>query len=464
MKIIPVLLSTIVLLNASEALNNLTLEHALEIVRSQNLEVKAAQYDIEGAHATAEEASSNNWGSLDFIQNLARSNDAGNVFGFKLTGREATFGDFGAEEFMNNAGACQGGDMTACYNMYNKPPDNLNHPGSRNFNQSKLQYTLPIYVGGKIAAYTDAAREMEKLKKLDKSKLLSAKIYETRKAYCDMALLREARTHLRRISENIETLENMTKSMIKEGYAKKTDLLEVQAKKSNVDRALHQMRANEDLMYHFLSFLLNQKVESIITTDKEVEMPAISDEEIIAQNIDIKRAKSGLEIRRNMHKAEKSGYLPIIGLQANVQTSAESIGDYDVDNGSYTVGLQLKWNLFNGGADSNRIQRAKIEEMKTRTQVELAEKGIALQINKTRTEISSLDYEIASLQKELDLANEIYNSYEERYREQLASMSDVIIKQSEQIQKILSLLEVKNKRTERVFALEKLANGVENEY
>jgi hypothetical protein len=43
-------------------------------------------------------------------------------------------------------------------------------------------------------------------------------------------------------------------------------------------------------------------------------------------------------------------------------------------------------------------------------------------------------------------------------------MSDVIIKQSEQIQKILSLLEVKNKRTERVFALEKLANGVENEY
>ena len=40
-------------------------------------------------------------------------------------------------------------------------------------------------------------------------------------------------------------------------------------------------------------------------------------------------------------------------------------------------------------------------------------------------------------------------------------MSDVIIKQSEQLAKVLELLQVKNKRTERVFALEKLANGVE---
>ena len=38
-------------------------------------------------------------------------------------------------------------------------------------------------------------------------------------------------------------------------------------------------------------------------------------------------------------------------------------------------------------------------------------------------------------------------------------MNDLIIKQSIQIEKILALLEVQNKRNERVFALEKLANG-----
>jgi outer membrane protein len=38
-------------------------------------------------------------------------------------------------------------------------------------------------------------------------------------------------------------------------------------------------------------------------------------------------------------------------------------------------------------------------------------------------------------------------------------MSDVIIKQSQQIQKILELQMAQNKRNERIFALEKLANG-----
>ena len=38
-------------------------------------------------------------------------------------------------------------------------------------------------------------------------------------------------------------------------------------------------------------------------------------------------------------------------------------------------------------------------------------------------------------------------------------MSDVIIKQSEQIEKILKLEEVRNKRNERIFALENISNG-----
>ena len=81
---------------------------------------------------------------------------------------------------------------------------------------------------------------------------------------------------------------------------------------------------------------------------------------------------------------------------------------------------------------------------------------------KIKEKIRKIENIIKSLQKELDLANEIYANYEGRYREKLSSMSDVIIKQSEQIQKILQLQMAKNKRNERIFALEKLANGEQN--
>jgi predicted nuclease with TOPRIM domain len=89
----------------------------------------------------------------------------------------------------------------------------------------------------------------------------------------------------------------------------------------------------------------------------------------------------------------------------------------------------------------------------------MAKKGIALQYDKLHTEIDNLDEQIVSLEKERALAAEITKNYEGRYNEHLVSMSDLIIKQSTEIEKIMTLQSVKNQRNERIFALEKLNYG-----
>jgi len=428
---------------------NLTLDEAIEILKHDNLEIKSAQLELQSTQAKTDQASGMNWGSLDLVLNGANSDDAGNVFGFKLTSRKASFGDLGFGDFsMTNP------------DILNVQPEDLNNPDSTNFFQTKLEYTLPLYVGGKISGYTDISRAMEKMQRLETDKVVNTKIYETRKAFYDMALLEEAIKNLTTIDENIKTLEETTNYMIKEGYAKRIDLLEVQTKRSNVERKLNEMQANQTLLYNYLSFLLNRPVTHIATPQEAVQQTPMSTEQILSHNSDIKKAQTGLEIRKEMVAISHAGYLPTIGLKANVQSSATDLDEYKmIDNGSYTAGIQLKWNLFSGGSDMNRVEEAKVNQLKMQTQVELAKKGIALQVDKIRTEIESLDYEIESLSKELELSKEIYKNYEERYKEQLASMSDLIIKQSIQIEKIVALLEVKNKRNERVFALEKLANG-----
>lgn len=274
-----------------------------------------------------------------------------------------------------------------------------------------------------------------------------------------MALLENSMKNLQVIMDNINKLEDMINVMIDTGYAKKTDLLEVQAKKGNVERLLSQMRYNEKLLYQFISFLLNQEVDSIVVPEKDIEVPTFSDNIVLENNLDIKRASTGLEIRKSMVDAEQSNFYPMIGAFAEVSTADDTfLGDAS-DHQSYTVGARLTWNLFNGGIDNAKVQEAKIEKLKTKSQLELARHGIKLQVTKLRTEIETQDAEIAFLEKELKLANEIYKNYEERYKENLASMNDVIIKQSSQIQKILELQMAQNKRNERIFALIKLANG-----
>ncbi len=300
---------------------------------------------------------------------------------------------------------------------------------------------------------------MTRMKTLEKEQVVNEKIYEIRKSFYDMALLRASIKNLNTILENIDVLENMTKSMIDVGYAKKVDLLEVKAKKGNVKRLLIHMESNKKLLYHYISFLLNQKVADIITPSSDVPMPFFSDEDILKSNLDIQRARTGLSIRESMLNVSEASYYPTLGAFAEVATADDTfLGDAG-DHQSYTVGARLSWNLFNGGIDSAKIEKSKLDHLKTQSQVQLAKKGIALQIAKTRTEISSADEEIASLEAELALADVIYENYEGRYREKLSSMSDVIIKQSEQIEKILALQVAKNKRNQKVFALEKLANG-----
>ena len=65
----------------------ITLNQALDLIKHNNLEIKSAEYDIQSASLSLDMANAQNYGQLNFIQNISRSNDAGNVFGFKLASR-----------------------------------------------------------------------------------------------------------------------------------------------------------------------------------------------------------------------------------------------------------------------------------------------------------------------------------------------------------------------------------------
>ena len=443
------------------ASSSLTLDEALELLNKNNLEIQAAKMDVSIAQEDQSSVSGMNWGKLDFIQDFARSNDAGNVFGFKLSSREATFGDFGFNEFISQMGTITPGSPTfdGGTAILATQPDNLNYPEERNYFQTKLKYELPLFTGFMISSYSNIMKAMTKMKTLEQQEVINEKKFQLRKSYYDMALLESSIDNLNIIIENINKLETMTQSMIEVGYAKHIDLLEVKAKKGNVKRLLVQMNANKELLYQYVSFLLNEEITSIEVPISDMVMPNFTNSDILNSNLDIQKANNGLEIRENMLSVSEASYYPTLGTFAEIATADDTfLGDAS-DHKAYTLGARLSWNIFNGGIDSSKVEKSKLEKMKMQSLVALAKKGILLQVQKIRTEIKSADEEISSLTKELEFADAIYKNYEGRYKEKLSSMSDVIIKQSAQIEKILHLQMAKNKRNERIFALEKLANG-----
>ena len=384
----------LLLLNTAEAneekgLENLSLNQALDLMKKDNLELKISKFNEQIKEYEAMIAKGHSLGKFDITIKDAYSNDAGNVFGFKLKSREATFGDFGADEFMNNMGAAQNGDMGAARRMYSDPPNNLNNPSARNHFQTTFNYMVPLYTGGKLEQYKKITESLVSMSRLDTKKLLNEKIFQTTKTFYDISLVDEYLVNLSSIISNIDRLEEVVTSMREEGYAKEIDQLEVQARKSEVQSMLNQAEFNKKLAYQYLSFLLNHNVKSIQNISSAPPIPKIVKEEIQHNNIDIQKAKLGLKITGMAIKVEESNLLPEVGAMAEYGSADNTPLNQFFNKDFYTIGVQAKWNIFDGNINKNNLEKAKTKYLQVQEQVNLAKKGIYLKVRKTLTQIQS---------------------------------------------------------------------------
>ncbi len=452
-------------------LKHLQLQEALALLEKNNLEIKAAKYEEAMKYYDHVAVKAKSFGSLDFTFMALRSNDAGNVFGFKMQSREASFADFGFDEFLapmgqvlENMNAYPGhlpkGFTKGMGSILNIQPKKLNYPKARNHFAYKFTYKLPLYTGGMLSSYRAITKKMYEMSQLDTKKLLALKKFELKKTFYNIALVNNFIANLYKIRRNVATLKNVIKEMKKEGYALETDIMEVDAKLAEVDAMLDEAKLNKQLAYYYLSFLLNTKVDSIIPPRHMPKIPTATKEIIEAKSLDIAKAKLGLSISKDAVELAKAKFKPTVGAFAEYGFADKKIFPHQLkERDFYTVGVQLKWNLFNGGGDKAAYEKAKSKYLQVATQVELAKKGIWLKVQKLKAQIKSLQARVRSYEKQYKVAHRIYLTYRAKYKEGLVSITDLLIKQSNEVQVLMQLLKIKNERNEKILKLQEVLNS-----
>lgn len=422
---------------------NLELKEALNILKQKNLEIKIAQFDSEMKKIESKLPNAMRFGKIDATLSAMRSDDAGNVFGFKLQSREATFGDFGAGEF-----------NPADPNVLLIQPYDLNYPKARNHYLTKVAYQVPIFTGGKITAYSNIAHKLYEMSKIDKEKVVAQKVFETKKTFHDITLIENYITNLSSINNNINRLESIVKEMVKEGYAIQTDLLEVQAHKADAQSMLIQAKLNREVAYQYLSFLLSTEVESIKKVNEMASLNIPTKKEIETNSFDIQKALIGLEITEDAVWIQRASFFPTIGAFVEYGSADNVIFNDFSEKDFYTIGVQASWNIFNGFSDSLNLQKAKIENYKTIAQVEMAKSGTELKVKRLQSEaLGSLEM-VRSDEVRLKYASQIYENYLAKYKEGMIPIGDVLVKQSKELEVLLKLLTTKNNYNAKAFELD----------
>jgi outer membrane protein len=219
---------------------------------------------------------------------------------------------------------------------------------------------------------------------------------------------------------------NRTEAQFQLGAVAKVDVFQARTSLGN-DRIEYLTQKNTvDKAKQDLNLVLGRDPQNPIEIQTEFSMEKQDKtldamfEQAMANNPDLKRSEQDLKSARLQTKLAFSNFVPSVG---GFYSYSRRVDQFDAlyknffdREYTWTLGLQLRWNLFNGFSDYLNVQKSKINEKIAREQVDDTKRNIMSNIKSLVDNLESYR-EIIEINKEnLESAREQYRLAQERYR------------------------------------------------
>jgi len=400
--------------------STISFEQALNDAFNNNNELKAKKLNIKMAKEDVTKAKMFNFGRLYFQETFSRTNNSLYVFGDKLNQREATFLDFGADEFTGPS-------------ALKVAPKHLNYPGFRDNYNTKIAYDLPIFTGFKLKYAKKMASLQVKAQQFkyqrDKNKLG----VEVLKAYNGAVAAKYFIEALISAKKTTNSFVKMTDNMYKQGIIVKSDVLSAEAKDSEVDAKLIEANNRYRLALAYLRFLTgNDKIDDVkdfkIIISPKSDLNELKQEALKNRN-DVKYMKTNVDTMQNKVKMDKSIYYPTIGThleygQNNKNPQLNRNKDY------YLLSAQLTYNFISPGA-KEELQKSRILANQTALYYKHMQNGIKMQVEQKFLDLQAKSELIQTKFKNRDLAQTVLHQYKTMYKNGIINITRLLMKQTE---------------------------------
>ncbi len=263
--------------------------------------------------------------------------------------------------------------------------------------------------------------------------------YQIIEAYLPALIIQENIETIKKNISNIEKLRKETKALYDEGFVEQLDVDRLDLTLTNLATELENLNRQASLIYNVLKFQMgypmDQNIVAVDNMDNLFELA--TDEELTAdikyeQKPEYRVLKLSKELNEMNVTINKAGYYPSLSAFASYQAVAQGddiINDPIWTNNSF-VGLSLKVPIFDGLEKKAKVSRARLNLGNVvNKQIEL-ERAITLEVQNARTDYISAIERWQSQQKNVELAERIYETTQIKYREGVGS--SIEINQAEQ--------------------------------
>ncbi|NET35897.1 MAG: TolC family protein [Cyanothece sp. SIO1E1] len=252
-------------------------------------------------------------------------------------------------------------------------------------------------------------------------------------AYLPVLVLQE---NMGLIDKNIANLEKLlfeTQELYKAGFAEQLDVDRLQLSLVNLETQKETLQRQKSLALNGLKFAMQYPLEeSLEVTGDLNEIIAENTSDIVAEDLvvtnrpEIGLLEQGIKLNELNVRLQRSGYLPTLRAFAVAQ---ESFQGNTFSDGFWAptiyVGASLSIPIFDGLYKQATIQRAKLDVEQARLQKDNLQRGINLEITNARTSYENATELLASQERNMALAQRIYETTQIKYREGVGSSLEV---------------------------------------
>ncbi len=385
------------------AQERLTLPDAVHLAITRNPAATAADAGVAAADARSTEARAGYFPRIDFSEAWQRSNQPVFAFGSLLNQGRFTAADFAL--------------------------DTLNHPDPLTNFRAAVTIEQPVYDAGRTAAAAHSAEAAAGTARADRDRVIADLRLEAVRAYTRAVITAAQRTSAE--SAYAAAKEDLARVTNRRDRGVETDaaVLEMQVLADTSEAEQVRAREDENVARAALNGVIGAPLDARFELDPLVlEEPALPDEAAVEQSaVTANPALRHAELAASAAEVALGGahhsLLPSVVALGSVEGNGATFGDRA---SSWAAGMQFRWSLSAGGAESARVKSASEALRAATSERAVAETSVRLEARTALAVARSAAAQERATRSSLDHARESQRITRDRYDAGLATSADLL--------------------------------------
>jgi outer membrane protein len=329
------------------------------------------------------------------------------------------------------------------YTRYNEPPQTkssltnyspIQIGTADNYNWA-VEMRQPVFAGGGIKAAYDINRIGADVSRLEQEAVIQDIIRDVGVSYFSILKAERILGVAKQSLEQLEAHRNVAQQFYEAGVIPRNDLLQSEVQLANGQQYLVQAENNLELAKSQFNTVLRRDLNTPVRVEDILQYKAYtaSLEDCLKAAQDrrpeIKASLSRVEQSRKVVDLDRSEYYPavnMVGSYGRFGDTADVQGSRYQDQENWSVMARAEWKFWEWGRTRHRVDASTNRERQAQDALAHAKDQVALEVKNAYLFMREAEKRVFVAKKTIEQAEENYRLNEERYKEQVATSTDVL--------------------------------------